>query len=146
MAKFFISITIAEALMLIFYFSSQSQLTTCAPKEEQQQQQSKDNRNQPLSNLNHLLKQNNNIKLDTIVNDKMVSNMTIAFNEMALNFGKMLGENKRLSNQIQEVVQRVQNVTGVNANSTIKNIQQQANNSNMSLASFNLNNLIPRFD
>lgn len=133
MSKFFTSLTVTEALMLIIYLSCQSQPTSCAPKE---QQQSKDSRSQPLSSLDKIMKHNT-------IDEKTVSNMTFALNEMALNLGKMLSENKRMTSQLQEVMQRVQNVTGVNTNSTIKNLQQ-ADMANISLASLNLLNLIPR--
>lgn len=83
---------------------------------------------QPLANFDKILKQASGVKVDAIVDNKLASNVTNALNDMAQNLRKMLVENRRLSMQVQDLMSRVQNVTGVNATNTISAIQQQATN------------------
>jgi len=99
---------------------------------------------QPLTNLDGVLKQANGLKVDSIVDGKLASNVTNTLNEMALNLRKMFVENRRLSSQVQDVLQRMQNVTGINATNTISKIQQQASNVS-SLNNVNLNGIVSRF-
>lgn len=84
--------------------------------------------NQPLANVDKIMKQANNMRMDSLVDSKLASNMTNTLNDMAMNLRKMFMENRRLSSQIQEVMSRVQNATGVNATSAMNNLQQQASN------------------
>lgn len=109
------------------------------PQQPQQQQ--------PLAALDKILKQANGVRVDAIVDNKLASNVTNALNEMALNLRKLFMENRRLTSQVQEVIQQVQNVTGVNATSAIKTMQQQtANMSTFNTSNINLGNLMPRFN
>lgn len=104
--------------------------------------------NQPLGALDKVLKQASTIRMDSVVDNKLASNMTNTLNEMAMNLRKMFMENRRLSSQVQEVMTRVQNVSGINATNTISNLQQQAPNitslANMA-NSMNLTNTLARF-
>lgn len=87
------------------------------------------NENQPLTNLDKILRQtNNSIRVDNLMDNKLVSNLTNILNEMSQTMSKMIIENKRLTSQIQEVVNRVQNTTGTNAPITLGKLQQQAPN------------------
>ena len=88
---------------------------------------------QPLANLDKMLRQANGVKVDAIVDNKLASNVTNALNDMAQNLRKMFVENRRLTMQVQDLIGRVQNVTGVNATNALGTIQQQA--ANMSNAS-----------
>lgn len=111
-------------------------------------QNNANNNNQPLSGLDRMLKQANGVKVDAIVDNKLAQNVTNALNEMAMNLRKMISENRRLNQQVQELVNRVQNATGVNATSTFGNLQQQASNfSNManSLNLQSMSTMLPRF-
>ena len=104
--------------------------------------------NQPLAGLDRMLKQANGVKVDAIVDNKLATNVTNALNEMAMNLRKMFAENRRLNQQVQELVNRVQNATGVNATNTFGNLQQQASNfsnmaNNLNLQS--MSTLMPRF-
>lgn len=127
----------------MLYLSSgiRSQTEAAAPPQKDNQK-----KNEPLSNVNEALKQASSIKVDQVMGEKMMANMSIVLNEMAANLRKMFAENKRLNNQVQEVLQRVQNVTGVNATSTIKNLQQQSTANMTYLNSLNLSTLMPRHD
>ena len=107
------------------------------------------NNNQPLAGLDRMLKQANGVKVDAMVDNKLAANVTNALSEMALNLRKMFVENRRLSQQVQELINRVQNATGVNATNTIANMQQQASNfsglaNNLNLRS--LSTMMPRFN
>lgn len=106
------------------------------------------NQNQPLANMDKVLKQVSNVRMDSVVDNRLASNMTSTLNEMAMNLRKMFMENRRLSGQIQEVMTRVQNVSGINATSTISNLQQQAPNisslTNMA-NNMNLSSTLARF-
>lgn len=83
------------------------------------------------------------------MDNKLIGNVTNTLNDMAMNLRKMFAENRRLSSQVQDVIQRVQNVTGV-TNNTMKAIQQQAltngNQANYSLNNLNISSLLPRFN
>lgn len=105
--------------------------------------------NQPLAGLDRMLKQANGVKVDAIVDNKLASNVTNALNDMAMNLRKMFAENRRLNQQVQELVTRVQNATGVNATNTFGNLQQQASNfsnlaNNLNLQS--MSTMLPRFN
>lgn len=106
---------------------------------------------QPLANFDKIMQQVNGVKLDGIVDGRMTSNVTNALNEMTLNLRKMVAENRRLQAQMQELLNRVQNATGVNA-TAVNNLQQQAatvtnltnpNGPQMNLQT--LSTLMPRF-
>lgn len=86
------------------------------------QTNSVDSRQQPLANLDKVLKQASEVKVDAIADPKLTANLTNMFSEMANNMRKMLMENKRLQVQVQETLARVQNTTGFNATA----LQQQA--------------------
>lgn len=102
--------------------------------------------NPPLGNLDKVMQQANGMKFDAITDSKLASNVTNALNEMAMNLRRMFAENRRLTAQVQDVLQRVQNVTGVNATTTVGSLQQQASNmSNLSNMGGNLNNFMSRF-
>lgn len=75
---------------------------------------------QPLAGLDKMLKQANGVKLDAIIDNKLASNVTNALNDMAQNLRKMFIENRRLTMQVQELVNRVQNATGVNARALLE--------------------------
>lgn len=83
---------------------------------------------QPLAGLDKMLKQANGVKLDAIVDNKLATNVTSALNDMAQNLGKIFIENRRLNMQVQDLISRVQNATGINAASTLGAIRQQATN------------------
>lgn len=115
------------------------------------------NNNQPLAGLEKVLKQVSSVKAESIVDNKMANNVTSTLNEMAMNLRRMFVENRRLNQQVQELVTRVQNTTGLNATSTIGSLQQQTPNlsslsnslGNMNMNSLNLTNLstlMPRFN
>lgn len=135
MSKFLINLTISEALLLVLYLTGN--LNEISAKENQSAN------NDQLSNLSQLLKQTNGVKVDALMDNKLLSNVSSTLNDMAANLRKMFAENRRLSSQVQDVLQRVQNVTAVN-NNTLKAFQQQAANS--SLGGFNLTNIMPRFN
>lgn len=100
------------------------------------------NKDQPLSNLDNLLRQQNApMRIENLVDSKMASNITNVLNEMAFSMNKMILENKRLSSQLQDVLNRVQNSTGVNAPAAIARFQQQAPNITSNLNDFSLTNL-----
>lgn len=116
-------------------------LTTCQnvrAKENTNNQQQQ----QPLASLDKVVRQANGIRLDSLMDNKLASNVSITLNEMAMSLRKMFMENRRLSSQVQDVLLRVQNATGVNATSTINNLQ--ATNIS-SLSDMNLNKAISRF-
>lgn len=106
---------------------------------------------QPLANLDKVLKQASGVKVDAIVDNKLAANVTNALNDMAQNLRKMFVENKRLTMQVQDLMGRVQNVTGVNSTNALGAIQQQAANmSNVGALSglnnpANLGSLLSRF-
>jgi hypothetical protein len=105
--------------------------------------------NQPLSGLDKMLRQANGLKIDAIVDNKIASNVTNALTEMANNLRKMMMENRRLNQQVQELVIRFQNVTGANATSSLGNLQQQASNFSNLANNLNMRNmsaLMPRFN
>lgn len=105
--------------------------------------QAKETKNeQPLANLDKIMRQANGVKLDSVMDPKLTSNVTNTLNEMAMNLRKMFMENRRLSSQVQDVLQRMQNATGVNVTNSMNNLQQQA--TSMNASNINLNNLIPR--
>lgn len=100
------------------------------------------NKDQPLSNLDNLLRQQNApMRIENLVDSKMANNITNVLNEMAFSMNKMILENKRLSSQLQDVLNRVQNSTGVNAPAAIARFQQQAPNITSNLNDFSLTNL-----
>lgn len=99
---------------------------------------------QPLANLDKVIRQANGIKIDSLMDSKLASNVTNTLNEMAMNLRKMFMENRRLSSQVQDVIKRMQNATGVNATSTVNSFQQQATNLS-SLSNLNLNNVVSRY-
>lgn len=100
---------------------------------------------QPLASLDKMLSQVNGVKVDAIMDPKVTSNVTNLLNEMAMNMRKVLFENRRISSQVQDVLHRVQNATGVNATTAINNMQQPlANASNLTNMN-NLNNVLSRF-
>lgn len=104
--------------------------------------QSNDNKNQPLGNLDKLLRQSNApMRIDNLMDNKLATNITNMLSEMALNMNKMVLENKRLTSQLQEVITRVQNSTGINGTNAITKLQQQAPNITTSLNDISLNNL-----
>lgn len=106
--------------------------------------------NQPLANIDKLIRQaNGTVKLDNLLDPKLAANITSVFNEISLNLNKMMVENKRLSSQIQEVVQRVQNSTNLNATAAFVNkVQQQYPNTPsfnpMNTSLTNINDMIPK--
>ena len=105
------------------------------------------NSQQPLSNLDKIVRQTNGLRIDSILDNKMASNVTSTLNEMAMNLRKMILENRRLSSQVQEVLVRVQNVTGLNATSAVSNLQQQASsvpNISNPMGQFNVSSLMSR--
>lgn len=132
---------IVTVVLVLLCCNQVSQAKEAANKNSNQGQQQA-----PLGNLDNMLKQANGVKVDAIMDSKMASNVTNALNDMAMNLRKMFMENRRLSNQVQEVLQRVQNATGVNATNAIGNAQQQAANfSSGNLNLTNLSTLMPRF-
>lgn len=136
--KMVAQLTLTESLLILLLVTS---------SEQSQAKESPGVQQQPLAQLDKVIRQANGIKVDSIVDSKLASNVTNTLNEMALNLRKMFMENKRLSNQVQDVLQRMQNATGVNATSTINGLQQQASNmSSMSnLNNLNVNNMMARF-
>lgn len=104
----------------------------------------KESNQQPLGNLDKVLQQVNGTQMtETLMDAKLASNMTNALNEMAMNLRKMFAENRRLTVQVQDVIQRVQNATGVNSTTALGKANQQAllNLSNPN----SINNLLSRF-
>lgn len=106
----------------------------------------------PLANLDKLLRQTNSqVRIESLMDSKMANNMTSILNDMVMSMNKMVLENKRLSTQVQEVLNRVQNSTGVNGTTTLTKLQQQApsmtsNLNDLGLSNFsNLTNLASRF-
>lgn len=97
---------------------------------------------QPLANLDKILRQTNGVQIDAIMDNKLATNVTNALSDMASNLRKMFAENRRLSVQVQDVLNRVQNATGVNATKTISSLQQ-ANVTSLS-SQLNLGNLVSR--
>lgn len=102
---------------------------------------SKQQRQQPLANLDKVIKQASEVKMDAITDPKLTSNLTSVFNEMANNMRKMFMENKRLQMQVQETLVKVQNATGINATT----IQSQMTNQTDARVRFNnlLNSVDP---
>lgn len=140
MGKYSTFLSISEILLLLVFFSSNQ--SDVGAKEATSSNQ------QPLSQLDKILKQTNNIRVDSVMDSKLTSNVTQTLNEMAMNLRKMFMENRRLSNQVQDVLQRMQNATGVNATNTINSLQQQTPNVTSltnQLNNINLNNLTSRF-
>lgn len=138
MGKYSIFLSISELILLLVFFTSNQ--PNINAKEAGNQQ--------PLSQLDKILKQTNNVRVDSVVDSKLASNVTQTLNEMAMNLRKMFMENRRLSNQVQDVLQRMQNVTGVNATNTISSIQQQAPNVTSltnQLNNINLSSVASRF-
>lgn len=133
-------LSLTSALLTLLLVSSSLRRDVDA-KEAGNRQQTNNNNNQPLANLDKVLKQANGIKVDAIMDPKLASNVTNALNEMAINLRKMLTENRRLSSQIQEVVQRVGNATGVNATTAMNGMQQQTSNLTGLVNTANLNSL-----
>lgn len=101
------------------------------------------NQQQPLANLDKVLRQTNGVQIDAIVDNKIASNMTTMLSDMASNLRKMFMENRRLSMQVQDVLNRVQNATGVNATKALSSIQQQGTNAT-NLGNLNLGNVVSR--
>lgn len=138
MNKYSTFLSISEILLLLVFFTSNQ--SNAGAKEATNQQ--------PLSQLDKILKQTNSGRVDSVVDSKLASNVTQTLNEMAMNLRKMFMENRRLSNQVQDVLQRMQNVTGVNATNTISSVQQQ--NLNVTsltnqLSNVNLSSVASRF-
>ena len=135
-------VLIEAVVLFIWLFSSANSQTEA--KDENKQPSSN---NQPLANLDKVLRQTNNVANEALANTKLVSNMTNALNDMAAKLRKMFAENRRLNTQIQSLVTRVQNSTGLNTTTTSLNntIQQQAANLSSLAKSINMTNLIPRF-
>ena len=100
---------------------------------------------QPLAELDKMLKQANGVKVDAIVDNKLASNVTKVLNDMATNLRKMFVENRRLNVQVQDLFSRVQNATGVNATNTFGSIQQQASNISALTGHMNVSSLMQRF-
>lgn len=131
------NLTIPTACLLVLLLAGK---TDCSPA-------TGDN-SAPLANMDKVMKVASNVKFDSITDPKLASNVTNALNEMANNLRKMFMENRRLSAQVQDVLQRVQNATnstGTNATATVANIQKQANQNMPNMTNLNLNNLMPRF-
>lgn len=107
------------------------------------------NQPQPLENLDKVIRQANGMKFDSMMDSKLASNVSTTLNEMAMNLRKMFMENRRLSSQVQDVLKRMQNATGVNATSAINNFQQQTNltslNNLSNLSNTNLSSVLSRF-
>lgn len=106
----------------------------------------------PLGNLDKFLRQTNSqIRVENLMDSKMANNITSVLNDMVMSMNKMVLENKRLSTQVQEVLGRVQNSTGLNGTTTLSKLQQQspsmtASLNDLGLQSFNnLSNLANRF-
>lgn len=106
----------------------------------------------PLANLDKLLRQTNSqIRIENLMDSKMANNITSVLNDMVMSMNKMVLENKRLSSQVQEVLNRVQNSTGINGTTTLTKLQQQgpsmtSNLNDLGLNNFNnLTNLASRF-
>lgn len=118
-------------------------LVTCHQAEAKENSNNQQ-QEQPLANLDKVIRQANGIKIDPLMDSKLASNVTNTLNDMAMNLRKMFMENRRLSSQVQDVIKRMQNATGVNATSTVNSFQQQATNLT-SLNNLNLNNVVSRF-
>lgn len=103
----------------------------------------KDQRQQPLSNADAMLREVNQSGLRG-VNQKALANMTDLLNDMAANMRKMFSENKKMQQQMQEVLARVSNATGVNATGVAASVQERAANVPMNLTTVNgLGSLLP---
>lgn len=100
------------------------------------------NQQQPLANLDKILRQANGVQMDAIMDNRLAANVSNALNDMALNLRKLFTENRKLSMQVQDVLNRVQNATGVNATKTLSNLQQ-ANVTSLS-NQLNLGNVVAR--
>jgi len=80
---------------------------------------------QPLAGLDRILGQAQSFRMDSLpmIDTRVASNVTNVLNDMALNLRKIVMENQRLSTQVQELLNRVQNSTGFNATNTLGNLQ-----------------------
>lgn len=136
--EFVSNLTISRAVLLLLLIASSHDI-------EAKEAASQTAGQQPLGQLEKVLKQTNGIKMDAIMDQKLASNVTNALNEMALNLRKMFVENRRLTSQVQDVLQRLQNTTGVNATSTFNTIQQQAANPAVINNITNLSSMASRF-
>lgn len=95
----------------------------------------------PLSNLDKILKQTNSqIRVDNLMDSKMANNITSVLNDLMMSINKVVLENKRLSSQVQEVLTRVQNTTGIDS-ATLGKIRQQAPNMTSGLNDMGMGNL-----
>lgn len=100
------------------------------------------NSNQPMSNLDKLIRQSSaQVKLDNLLDSKLTSNLSSVLNEVAMSINKMVLENRRLTAQVQEVMARVQNTTGINGTTTMVRIQQQTPNMTKSINQLSLSNM-----
>ena len=101
-----------------------------------------DNRNQPLGNFDKMLRQSNiSTRVEGLMDNKLATNTTNLLSEMTLNMNKIILENKRLSSQLQEVVNRVQNTTGISPSVTVNRLQQQAPNMTANLNELSFTNI-----
>lgn len=145
--KFQLMVLIVSVCLLFAYFQNVSTVQAKDSKTGSVNQAA--GQQQPLAGFDKILGQASVVRMDTFTDNRMTSNLTNALNEMALNLRKIVVENRRLNTQVQELMSRVQNSTGINATSTIGNLQQQAANlpnlanSPMNLQS--LSTLMPRF-
>lgn len=129
-------------VILIITLASRGTISAKESNNPKQQQQ------QPLANVDKIIRQasGNLGQLDSVIDPKAVSNMTNVLNEMAANLRKMFSENKKIQQQMQEVLNRVSNTTGINATNAMTTMQQQAANIPMNLTSIgSFSNLLPRF-
>lgn len=126
-------------VILIITLASRGTISAKENNNSKQQQQQQ----QPLAGVDKMFRQvNGNLsQFDSVA----MSNMTNVLNEMAANLRKMFSENKKIQQQMQEVLNRVSNNTGINATNAMTNIQQQAANVPMNITSVgSFSNLLPR--
>lgn len=129
-------------VILIITLASRGIISAKESNNSKQQQQ------QPLASVDKMIRQasGNLGQVNAAIDEKTVNNMTSVLNEMAANLRKMFMENKKMQQQMQEVLTRVSNGTGINATSVMTTMQQQAANAPMNLTSISsISNLLPRF-
>lgn len=100
--------------------------------------------NQPLSNAEKMLRDMN---LTRVMSDpKEVNNMTNMLSDMAANMRKMFAENKKMQQQMQEILTRVSNTTGINATGMASTVQQRTESVPLNLTSItgSLSNMLPK--
>lgn len=123
-----------EVLLLFLFISSGRREIHAKENQGDNKQQNQ----QPLANIDKLLRQNNGLRLDSFTDGPMASSLSKAFTESLSGFRRIF-EDKKVVAQFQENVQRVQNTTGVNATNLITNLQKQASSSNLTNLTNNVN-------